>query len=404
MKILILNSDSPNNRGDRAILAGNIELLKSAYPNAQITSLSQFKKRDEKWFGINFLGFSPYSISPIDYLKLLGEARKSDIIFWGGGEILKDYTNKISLFYWALKLFGVGLVNKNLIGAFQGIGPTNAAISKRVIAFAVSQCRAFLTRDEESKVKLESWGVKIPVIASYDPAIFEQAKPISAQALKNFSETQGISEEVLNNFIGFGVRRWFHYRASSWLPASLKPWQKATSENSDELNTYIENLAQIADNLIAKHDANIVFFPMHVSASENDQGFATEVIARMKHADRAFLISKDNLAPVDMVSVLSMARAFMASRLHSAILASVANVPAYCLYYVDKGRIFFEQMGLAKHSASINSILDEGAVENLTEQINFLIANSANVKTAMRARLGEMRNEIENDLQRAING
>jgi len=101
---------------------------------------------------------------------------------------------------------------------------------------------------------------------------------------------------------------------------------------------------------------------------------------------------------------LSMARAFMASRLHSAILASVANVPAYCLYYVDKGRIFFEQMGLAKHSASINSILDEGAVENLTEQINFLIANSANVKTAMRVRLGEMRNEIENDLQRAING
>ena len=404
MKILILNRDSPNNRGDRAILAGNIELLKSAYPDAHITSLSQFKERDEEWFGISFLKLSPYSIKPNDYLKLLAEARKSDIIFWGGGEILKDYTNKISLFYWALKLFGVRLVNKNIIGAFQGIGPTKAEISKKVIAFAVSQCRAFLTRDEESKAKLEAWGVKIPIISSYDPAIFEQAKPISAQALKNFSETQGISVEVLNNFIGFGVRRWFHYRASSWLPASLKPWQKATSENSDELNLYIGNLAQIADNLIEKHDANIVFFPMHVSASENDQGFATEVISRMRHADRAYLISKDNLAPVDMVSVLSMARAFMASRLHSAILASVANVPAYCLYYVDKGRIFFEQMGLSKHSASINTILDDGAVETLTEQINFLIANSANVKAEMNTRLGQMRDEIELDLQRAVNG
>ncbi|MEY4366802.1 MAG: hypothetical protein RLZ28_217 [Actinomycetota bacterium] len=404
MKILILNSDSPNNRGDRAILAGNIELLKSAYPDAKITSLSQFKERDEEWFGISFLKLSPYSIKPNDYLKLLAEARKSDIIFWGGGEILKDYTNKISLFYWALKLFGVRLVNKNIIGAFQGIGPTKAEISKKVIAFAVSQCRAFLTRDEESKAKLEAWGVKIPIISSYDPAIFEQAKPISGQALKNFSETQGISVEVLNNFIGFGVRRWFHYRASSWLPASLKPWQKATSENSDELNLYIGNLAQIADNLIEKHDANIVFFPMHVSASENDQGFATEVISRMRHADRAYLISKDNLAPVDMVSVLSMARAFMASRLHSAILASVANVPAYCLYYVDKGRIFFEQMGLSKHSASINTILDDGAVETLTEQINFLIANSANVKAEMSTRLGQMRDEIELDLQRAVNG
>ncbi|MEO0024987.1 MAG: hypothetical protein RL196_1428 [Actinomycetota bacterium] len=404
MKILILNSDSPNNRGDRAILAGNVELLKSAYPDAQITSLSQFKERDEAWFGINFLKLSPYSIKPADYLKLLAEARKSDIIFWGGGEILKDYTNKISLFYWALKLFGIRVVNKNIIGAFQGIGPTKANISKKVIAFAVSQCRAFLTRDEESKAKLEAWGVRIPIIASYDPAIFEQAKPVTPQALKNFTETQGIPVEVLNNYIGFGVRRWFHYRASSWLPASLKPWQKATVENSDELNLYVSNLAQIADNLVEAHDANIVFFPMHVSASENDQGFAGEVIARMKHAERAYLISKDNLAPAEMVSVLSMARAFMASRLHSAILASVANVPAYCLYYVDKGRIFFEQMGLAKHSAAIATILNDGAVETLTKEINLLIANSAKVKVEMNERLGQMRNEIERDLQQAVNG
>lgn len=404
MKILILNSDSPNNRGDRAILAGNIELLKSVYPNAQITSLSQFKVRDEAWFGIRFLQFSPYSISPVDYLKLLAEARKSDIVFWGGGEILKDYTNKISLFYWALKLWGVRRFNKNLIGAFQGIGPTKANISKRVIAFAVSQCRAFLTRDEESKAKLLDWGVKIPVIASFDPAIFEQAKPATPQAIKNFTESQDIPAEVLSNFIGFGVRRWFHYTASSWLPASLKPWQKATVENSPELKRYISNLARIADNVVEDHDANIIFFPMHVSASENDPEFARQVIAQMEYADRAYLISNDNFAPADMVSVLSMARAFMASRLHSAILASVANVPAFCLYYVDKGRIFFEQMGLAKHSASINNILNQDAVETLTREINSLIANSAQVKIEMAKRLGEMREQIERDLKQAVNG
>lgn len=404
MKILILNSDSPNNRGDRAILAGNIELLKSAYPNAQITSLSQFKERDEAWFGIRFLKFSPYSISPVDYLKLLAEARKSDIVFWGGGEILKDYTNKISLFYWALKLWGVRRFNKNIIGAFQGIGPTKANISKRVIAFAVSQCRAFLTRDQESRTKLLDWGVKIPVIASFDPAIFEHAKPASAQAIKNFTESQGIPAEVLENFIGFGVRRWFHYTASSWLPASLKPWKKATVENSDELKRYISHLAQIADNVVRDHDANIVFFPMHVSASENDPEFARQVIAQMQHAERAYLISNDNVAPADMISVLSMARAFMASRLHSAILASVANVPAFCLYYVDKGRIFFEQMGLAKHSASINTILNVDAVEVLTREINGLIANSAAVKVEMAKRLEQMREQIELDLQKAVNG
>ena len=43
-----------------------------------------------------------------------------DLVLWGGGEILKDYTNKLSLFYWAIKLWAVSLANPNLVGAFQG--------------------------------------------------------------------------------------------------------------------------------------------------------------------------------------------------------------------------------------------------------------------------------------------
>jgi polysaccharide pyruvyl transferase WcaK-like protein len=104
-----------------------VELIRDVIPNAEITSLSQFQARDEQWFGIRFLPFSPYSTSPADYLKLLAEARRSDLVMWGGGELLKDYTNKLSLFYWALKLSGIRIMNKKVIGAFQGIGPTKAA-------------------------------------------------------------------------------------------------------------------------------------------------------------------------------------------------------------------------------------------------------------------------------------
>jgi len=68
VKVLILNSDSPHNRGDRAILQGMVALIRDVVPNAQITSLSQFATRDQEWFGIDFLPFSPYSTSPVDYL------------------------------------------------------------------------------------------------------------------------------------------------------------------------------------------------------------------------------------------------------------------------------------------------------------------------------------------------
>jgi len=78
LRVLILNSDSPKNRGDRAILAGNIELVKSVYPDAHIWSLSQYQDRDQAWFGINFHPMSPYSVKPGDFIALLKHAKSAD--------------------------------------------------------------------------------------------------------------------------------------------------------------------------------------------------------------------------------------------------------------------------------------------------------------------------------------
>ncbi len=59
MRVLIHNSDSPHNRGDRAILAGNVELARHRWPDAEVVALSQYPERDASWFGIRFLPVSP---------------------------------------------------------------------------------------------------------------------------------------------------------------------------------------------------------------------------------------------------------------------------------------------------------------------------------------------------------
>jgi polysaccharide pyruvyl transferase WcaK-like protein len=402
MRVLILNSDSPKNRGDRAILAGNIELIREVYPQAHIWSLSQYVERDEEWFGINFYPMSPYSVKPGDFLDLLKHAKTADLVLWGGGEILKDYTNKLSLFYWALKIWAVSRVNRNLVGAFQGIGPTSANISKRVIAFTINRCRSFLVRDAESKTKLEAWGVNIPVISSYDPAVFDVAKLPSTELLTEFHSQQGIDSQFLANFAGFGLRRWFHYSHSGWLPAKMRFWAKKDAGNTPELDTYLTNLAQLADRVIETHDVNLVFFPMHVSASENDPEFARQVIARMKNPERTTVIDGDNLSPTDYLSIIGHARFFVASRLHSAILATVAQVPALCLYYVDKGRLFFEQVGLQRFSRDIKIMLQPGVVDELSGLIDQLVSESEAVKTQQAKALEQMRGQIKQDLAIAL--
>ena len=387
--MLILNSDSPHNRGDRAILAGMINLIRELDPSAEITSLSQFADRDRAWFGIDFLPMSPYSTSPVDYLRLLRAARDFDVILWGGGELLKDYTNKLSLFYWALKLWGIRRVNRHVYGAFQGIGPTKANISKRLITTAVNQCRAFLVRDAESAAKLTSWGARSKIIASYDPAVL-MSPPV-------------VGELGPSAPIGFGLRRWFHYRQAGWLPQKYKFWQRnRVGQITPREQRYIQNSARLADFLIERHDTPLVFFPMHMHGSEDDAGFARQVIAKMKFADRTSVIDADDLSPSAYLARIAECRFFVASRLHSAILATVANVPAVCLYYVDKGRLFFEQVGQQRFSLSIDEMQQQNVVNDVLSLTDQLIGERAEIQRQQREAIAQMRVRLIADLKEAL--
>lgn len=384
MKVLILNSDSPNNRGDRAILQGLVELIRDIEPAAKITSLSQFAVRDQNWFGINFLPFSPYSTSPGDYLKLLSAARKADVVLWGGGELLKDYTNKLSLFYWALKLWGVKIANPKVIGAFQGIGPTKAKISKWAIKTAVNQCKVFLVRDHESKEKLVAWGTKSQVVASFDPAV-----------CTSFEGKGGDS-------VGIGLRRWFHYRPSGWLPAKYRFWQKATSEISANEQAYINEMVDYVNWLIDEQGLRIKFIPMHMSKSEDDAGFAQQIQSRLNNPGAAEVFGSDDLSPTELLEQIGSCRFFIASRLHSAILATLARVPSICLYYVDKGRLFFEQAGQSRFARPIEMMTTAGSNTELRKLTEQLMAESEAVRREQTAALEQMKDQLRSDLAAAL--
>jgi polysaccharide pyruvyl transferase WcaK-like protein len=414
MKVLILNSDSPVNRGDRAILQGLVSLIRDTLEEdgspLEITALSQFAQRDEAWFGIRFLPFSPYSVSPVHYLTLLTEAARSDLVLFGGGELLKDYTNKLSLFYWLLKIWGIRRVNENLLGAFQGIGPTSAGISRWAIRQTVNQCREFLVRDDESAQKLSSWRVRSKVTSSFDPAVYlqhELAAPKKPRTAKAKEQAAALAEND-NRPIGLGLRRWFHYRTGGWLPARFRVSlagrfgnTKSVKPSAKEL-AYLQHTAQLADSLIERFDAPVVFFAMHLGGGEDDAGFARAVVARMRNADRTRILAADDCSPGEYLARVADCRVFVASRLHSAILASVASVPAICLYYVDKGRLFFEQLGLAKFSRPIEDLLDRKSVAELTDLASLADTERAKVQKTQQQAISQMREQLRSDFEAAL--
>ena len=390
MRVLILNSDSPNNRGDRAILAGMINLIKTIRPEARITALSQFKQRDEQWFGISFLGFSPYSLSPINMLRLMIEAKKADVVLFGGGELLKDYTNKLSLYYWLTKISLIKVVNKNIIGAFQGIGPTSAKSSKNLIRQTVDRCKVFLTRDQESVDKLETWGVKTKLIASFDPAVF-----ISSDAADVSANTD--LDAYGRGFVGLGLRRWFHYSPGGFLPKRFRKDEVTETETK-----YLEACADMADKIFIRFKKQVLFFPMHLSENEGDEAFANNVISRMRHPEAAKVVTGDNLSPDDYLALIARSDWFIGSRLHSTILATVANVPSMVLYYVDKGRLFFEQLELEEFSYPIERMLEPEFPAIITKQLGDFSDEAIFIAKEQQRGLEKMRDKLILDLETAF--
>lgn len=405
MRVLIHNSDSPHNRGDRAILAGNIELARHRWPGAEIVSLSQYPERDAAWFGIRFLPVSPYSTRVSDMLRLLRAARSADVVLWGGGEILKDYTNKLGLVYWLLKLVLLRAANRHLVGAFQGIGPTTAGISKRLIRATVDLTEVFLVRDDESREKLRAWGVRTPVISSFDPAVVGTVTPPDQHVLARLERTTGLTAERLDGSIGIGVRRWFHYKRSGWIPFRFIPKAlRGQQAESAELQRYRRALTELVDRVVERWDADVVFYPMHMEASEGDAAFAREVIAGMREPGRAHVVEADTFSPAEYAGLMSRSRLFIASRLHSAIVATIAGVPATVLYYVDKGRLFFDQIGMQRFARPIEDALSPTFVEDVLATLDALDRDREQVVADLAAGVARMSDALHTDFAQGTRG
>lgn len=384
-KILLLNSDSPSNKGDQLILKGNIILIKRFWPDAEIWACSQYPDRDSEWFGINFLPMPVFSLNPSKLLKLSLFARRCDYVFWGGGEFLKDYTNRISVIYWFFRILSVRILNSKIYGLFQGIGPTKSPISKKLIAATVSLTRSFFLRDKESYQKLIDWGVEeSKLYTGFDPALMVDNDDT---ALVN----EFVNDRFSSNVIGVSLRRWFHYDKGRFLPYH---WRGEEKQERAELSKYKETMAALLDDIIERTGRKVLFFPMFNSRSEGDDIFCDEVKSLMNRSDSTFLLESDNIPPNVYINLASKCDAFLTTRLHASILATIAGVPATNLYYVDKGRLFFEQIGQEEFSFPIEFSLEDNAVSILRKSVVRSIDNAAKIRQKNKLAIRVIRSEM----------
>lgn len=98
-----------------------------------------------------------------------------------------------------------------------------------------------------------------------------------------------------------------------------------------------ETIARGMDVLVEKYDAKILFLCNEVREDESfDKAAARQVLARMRHRDRAVFVPNEYWSPQQMLSLIGNCRATLSTRYHFCLFSALQGVPFIAIKRSDK--------------------------------------------------------------------
>jgi polysaccharide pyruvyl transferase CsaB len=299
------------NLGDEAILAGIVTELRRALP-VEITVFSRDAEDTKQRHQVD-------RVVPVRKLsrgEILPEVRRLDLFILGGGGILFD--GEAQNF-----LREVMLAHEHRVPVMVyavSAGPLRDPAAQKAVREALAQAEVVTVRERGARQILEEIGVHVDIAVTADPALLLKPEPVPADALKR----EGL--DTKRPLVGMSVRE----------PGAAAP---EISEHA-----YHQLLADVADFMVDRYDADIVFVPMEPKMLDTQQCHA--VAAQMLRAPRATVLKGDYTS--GQLLTLTERFAFVVGmRLHFLIFASLQNVPFVALPYAPKVHGFLDDLKIS---------------------------------------------------------
>jgi len=298
------------NLGDEAILESIVRQLRASVPS-EITVFTRDSEDTLRRHDVN----RAVMIRQMTREEARGEVEKLDLLILGGGGILYDRDVELYLREVVLAHEADVPVVVYAISA----GPLNDANNRKLIARQLNRAAAITVRDRQSLKLLEEAGVEKEIILTADPALLLTSDPIPADAMKRESL------DAQHWLIGISVRE----------PGPAAP--------DMDIDHYHALLANAADFMVARLDANVVFVPMERGKFDVQHSHA--VVARMQYAQQATVLKGEYSSP-QMLSLISHFQFCVGMRLHFLIFAAMQSVPIVALPYASKVQGFLEDLDI----------------------------------------------------------
>lgn len=310
LRVGISGSYGGMNLGDEAILEGILTQLRVTI-DADVTVFSRLAAETEREHEVERV----VPVRSLTRREIAPEVRALDLFVLGGGGLLYDgdaevYLREVSL----AQEMGVPV----LLYAISA-GPLTTSPSRRAVreALNASPPPVITVRDRLGYRLLEDVGVTREIHLTADPAFLLEPEELSADALR----AEGV--EFDQHVVGFSVR---------------EPGPAAPHIDPDE---YYALLANAADFIIERYDAEVVFVPMEKTDVQHSHG----VVAHMQNAERAEILRR-RYSPRQILDLMGRFDFAVGMRLHFLIFAALRGTPFAALPYASKVSGLLEDMGM----------------------------------------------------------
>ncbi len=299
------------NLGDEAILQSMITQLRKDLPQVEITVFSRDADDTKRRHQVE----RAVPVRKLSRAEVLPEVERLDILVLGGGGILYDADARTYL-------REVQIAHEKQIPVFVyaiGAGPLTHAAAQAAVRETLKDAEVVTVREKSAHRVLEESGLHRDVIVTADPALLLKPEPLPRGVLKH----EGL--EGRRHLIGMSVRE----------PGVAAP------DLDEKLSPAL--LANAADFMVDRYDADVVFVPMERSVLDTQHSHA--VIARMLRAQRASVL-KGEYTSGQVLSWMGKFDFALGMRLHFLIFAAIQGTPFVALPYAGKVSGFLEALGL----------------------------------------------------------
>lgn len=321
-------------------------------------------------------------------------------VFWGGGVDLQDSGSKIKM---PLILLRIRLLKRHgspFIQAFQGVGPIESRVGRILLRRITREFDWSIVREPTARDLLLTLGRLSPqkLDLACDAALLLPS-PDRSFGIRYLRDA-GLDPE--REIIGLNLRRWFHQRGG-WLPTEVSSLRRASS-SSVAMTRLMDNVAGAVCQLLKDGATQLLMLPMyrrHPEPWEDDILLLEELRRRLPEGVGTAFVDED-LAPTDLVSILSSVDLLIGVRLHSTILAHVAGVPSIHIAYEPKGVDHFRQMGLERYVIDIEDLVEPTGERELAAAIDSIMEDPQRLKRQVQAGANNLRENARTSLHTTI--